>query len=172
MVAKITVTEGEFAGWKTYDLHGTFDQVVGPFYFRPDPDGRMRCAFRAEPKHMNAGGRMHGGCLMTFADIALFQTAYQEMEGASGVTVQLDSTFIDGAWVGELVEATGEVHNFAAAYMAGANADPARIALFLEQLDQYALRASAMARATGSLTAPWAASSASGTPRRILAGVA
>ena len=82
MVAKITVAEGEFAGWRTYDTHGTFDQV---------------------------GGRMHGGCLMTFADIAMFQTAYQEMEGASGVTVQLDSTFIDGAYVGELVEATGEV---------------------------------------------------------------
>ena len=109
MVAKITVTDGEFAGWKTYDTHGTFDQVVGPFYFRPDTDGRMRCAFRAQAKHMNMGGRMHGGCLMTFADIALFQTAYQEMEGKSGVTVQLDSTFIDGAHVGELVEATGEV---------------------------------------------------------------
>ncbi len=109
MVAKITVSEGEFAGWQTYDLQGTFDQVVGPFYFRPDPDGRMRCAFRAEAKHMNAGGRMHGGCLMTFADIALFQTAYQEMEGRSGVTVQLDSTFIDAAYEGELVEATGEV---------------------------------------------------------------
>ena len=69
MVAKITVSEGEFTGWQTYDLHGTFDQVVGPFYFKPDPDGRMRCAFRAEPKHMNAGHRMHGGCLMTFAMI-------------------------------------------------------------------------------------------------------
>ena len=109
MVAKITVAEGEFAGWQTYDLHGTFDTVVGPFYFRPDPDGRMRCAFRAEAKHLNAGHRMHGGCLMTFADIALFQTAYQEMEGASGVTVSLDSTFIDGAYEGELVEAMGEV---------------------------------------------------------------
>lgn len=109
MVAKVTVTDGEFTGWETYDLHGTFDQVVGPFYFRPDPDGRMRCAFRAEAKHMNAGGRMHGGCLMTFADIALFQTAYQEMEGKNGVTVQLDSTLVDGVYEGELVEATGEV---------------------------------------------------------------
>lgn len=109
MVDKVTVTQGEFAGWKTYDTHGTFDQVVGPFYFRPDPDGRMRCAFRAEAKHMNMGGRMHGGCLMTFADIALFQTAYQEMEGKNGVTVQLDSTLVDGVYEGELVEATGEV---------------------------------------------------------------
>ena len=109
MVAKKTITEGEFAGWQTYDLHDTFDGVVGPFYFRPDPDGRMRCAFRAEQKHMNAGDRMHGGCLMTFADIALFQTAYQQMEGSVGVTVQLDSTFVDGVKVGDLVEATGEV---------------------------------------------------------------
>ena len=76
-------------GGRPYDLHDTFDTVVGPFYGRPDPDGHMRCAFRAEQKHMNAGGRMHGGCLMTFADIAMFQIAYQEMEGASGVTVQL-----------------------------------------------------------------------------------
>ena len=109
MVEKITITEGEFSGWQTYDLHGTFDQTVGPGYFKLDADGRMRCAFRAEPKHMNAGDRMHGGCLMTFADISLFQTAYEEMEGKSGVTVQLDSTFIDGARVGELVESTGEV---------------------------------------------------------------
>ena len=109
MVAKITVQDGEFAGWQTYDLKDTFDQVVGPFYFRPDADGRMRCAFRAEQKHMNAGHRMHGGCLMTFADIALFQAAYQQMEGSHGVTVQLDSTFVDAVRVGELVEATGEV---------------------------------------------------------------
>ena len=109
MVAQVAVTEGEFAGWHTYDLHGTFDQVVGPFYFKLDADGRMRCAFRAEEKHMNAGHRMHGGCLMTFADIALFQTAYQQMEGSNGVTVQLDSTLIDGGYVGELIEATGEV---------------------------------------------------------------
>jgi len=109
MVARKTVDEGEFAGWDTYDLKDTFDQVVGPFYFRADPDGRMRCAFRAEQKHMNAGQRMHGGCLMTFADIALFQTAYQQMEGSRGVTVQLDSTFVDAVRVGDLVEATGEV---------------------------------------------------------------
>ena len=110
MVGRITVSEGEFAGWETYEVTDTtFDSTVGPFYRKPDPDGSMRCAFRAEQKHMNFGGRMHGGCLMTFADIALFQTAYQEMEGASGVTVSLDSTFIDGAYVGELVEATGEV---------------------------------------------------------------
>ncbi len=46
---------------------------------------------------------------MTFADIALFQIAYAEMEGRSGVTVQLDSTFVDAGYLGDLIEATGEV---------------------------------------------------------------
>lgn len=36
------------------------------------------------------------------------------------------------------VEATGAVHNFAAAYMYGSAADPDRLALFAEQLDEYA----------------------------------
>jgi uncharacterized protein (TIGR00369 family) len=105
----IMASEGEFAGWQTYNLPQTFDYIVGPFYFRTDPDGKVRCAFRAEERHMNAGHRMHGGCLMTFADMALFQTAHRELEGQAGVTVQLDSTFLDGAVVGDLVEATGEV---------------------------------------------------------------
>jgi uncharacterized protein (TIGR00369 family) len=103
------VAEGEFAGWWRFAARDTFDEIMGPFYFQRGPDGRTRCAFRAEQKHMNAGGRMHGGALMTFADIALFMIAYETMEGHRGVTVQLDSVFLDGAKVGDLVEASGEV---------------------------------------------------------------
>lgn len=103
------VTEGEFAGWRRFGARDTFDAIMGPFYFRRREDGHVCCAFRAEQKHMNAGGRMHGGALMTFADIALFMIAYETMEGTRGVTVQLDSTFLDAARVGDLVEAQGEV---------------------------------------------------------------
>jgi uncharacterized protein (TIGR00369 family) len=103
------VKEGEFAGWHRFSTRDTFDEIMGPFYFTRGDDGRGRCAFRAGQKHMNAGGRMHGGALMTFADIALFMLAYETMEGHRGVTVQLDSTFLDGAKVGDLVEASGEV---------------------------------------------------------------
>lgn len=103
------VEEGEFASWWRFSTRDTFDEIMGPFFFRRGDDGRARCAFRAQQKHMNAGGRMHGGALMTFADIALFMIAYETMEGHRGVTVQLDSTFLDGAKVGDLVEASGEV---------------------------------------------------------------
>jgi len=109
MAAVVTETKGEFAGWSYYDAEESFDSLIGPFYFRRDENGASRCAFRAQQKHMNLGGRVHGGCLMTFADIALFQIAYQEMEGRSGVTVQLDSTFVDAGYAGDLIEATGQV---------------------------------------------------------------
>ena len=63
--------EGEFAGWKMF-ANENFEEAAGPFYWRQDADGRVRCAFRAEAKHTNAGGRLHGGSLMTLADMALF----------------------------------------------------------------------------------------------------
>lgn len=37
------------------------------------------CSFRAERKHMNAVGVMHGGCLMTFADYSLFAIAHEHL---------------------------------------------------------------------------------------------
>ena len=104
---RVEVTEGEFAGWTKF-TNEAFEGVVGPFHFRMD-DGRPRCAFRAEPRHLNAGGRMHGGCLMAVADMALFAIAREAMGGQKGVTVALDSVFLDAGRVGDLVEATGEV---------------------------------------------------------------
>jgi uncharacterized protein (TIGR00369 family) len=58
---------------------------------------------------MNGSGAMHGGCLMTFADYCLFALAQKALAGARGVTVSLNGEFIDAAYVGDLVEGTGEV---------------------------------------------------------------
>ena len=71
----ITVTDGEWAGWQCYPGGDPFEDLAGPFYYRVDADGRKVCAFRAERKHMNGGGFMHGGCVMTFADFCLFVIA-------------------------------------------------------------------------------------------------
>ena len=75
------VTEGEWAGWSLYG-EDPFEDLTGPFYYRRDDNGRLVCAFKAEKKHMNGGGFMHGGCLMTFADYALFIIAMDAPEGA------------------------------------------------------------------------------------------
>ena len=102
------VLEGEWKGWGRYDTD-PFELMTGPFYSRRDEDGQMVCAFRAEKKHMNGGGHMHGGCMATFADYALFMIADEALTGVGSVTASLNCEFVDGASEGELIEARGEV---------------------------------------------------------------
>jgi uncharacterized protein (TIGR00369 family) len=102
------ITEGEWAGWSLWGAD-PFEHHAGPFYTRVEEDGQVRCAFRAEPKHMNGGGFMHGGALMTFADYALFSLAGEALEGVGSVTAQLSGEFVDACVAGDLIEARGEV---------------------------------------------------------------
>ena len=102
------VEEGEFAGWRNW-AQDAFENRAGPFYYREEDDGAAVCAFRAEPRHMNGGGFMHGGCLMTFADFALFSIAHCEMDGQWGVTLNLAADFLAAAKAVQLIEARGEV---------------------------------------------------------------
>ena len=104
----LLITEGEWTGWKVWGSD-PFEWLAGPFYTRKDDSGQAVCAFRAEQKHMNGGGFMHGGCLLTFADYALFCIGDAALEGAGSVTASLHGEFIDAAGVGEFIEARGEV---------------------------------------------------------------
>ena len=100
-------TSGEFAGWRTWS-RDNFETHNGPFYQRMDDDGRIQCAFRVEPKHLNGQGNVHGGCLMAFADYCLSATAAPVLQGP-GVTVSFACEFLDAAREGELVEGMGEI---------------------------------------------------------------
>ena len=103
------IKDGEFAGWSTWENEPFEHDTAGPFYLREDETGKMVAAFRAEHKHMNASGVVHGGALMTFADFALFALAHTGEEDGYGVTVAFTSEFLSGALEGELIEARGEV---------------------------------------------------------------
>lgn len=103
------VDAGEWAGWRTWSGLDPFEDQAGPFYFREDEAGLVTTAFRAEPRHMNGGGFMHGGCMMTFADFSLFAIAWKELADSRAVTVSLSGEFVGPARPGDLVTATGEV---------------------------------------------------------------
>lgn len=103
------LTEGEWAGWYYWGDNDPFESQSGPFFFKKEDDGSVRCAFRAEKKHMNGGGVMHGGCMMTFADYALFAMSWDHLQDSFAVTVSLNSDFVSAGKVGDLVESTGEV---------------------------------------------------------------
>lgn len=104
----VLITEGEWAGWSTWKSDA-FEQRAGPFYERVDENGERVCAFRAAERHMNGAGFMHGGCLLTFADGALFAIAREAMAGSHGVTMNLSGDFLAAVRVGQWVEARGEV---------------------------------------------------------------
>ncbi|HXQ11784.1 MAG TPA: PaaI family thioesterase [Caulobacteraceae bacterium] len=102
------IAAGEWAGWSTYGDE-PFEDHAGPFYARLDDGGQVVCAFRADKHHMNGGGFMHGGCLMTFADYSIFVIARQVLEGHGSVTASMNCEFVDAGREGDLIECRGEV---------------------------------------------------------------
>jgi len=103
-----TLESGEFSGWRFWQ-GDPFETRSGPFFMRREGDGSYTCAFRAEARHMNGGGFMHGGCLLTFADFALFAIATDELAGDHAVTLNLAGDFLGSVQAGALVAARGEV---------------------------------------------------------------
>jgi uncharacterized protein (TIGR00369 family) len=104
-----TEAEGPWAGWSHYPGGDPYEDLAGPFYWKIGDDGRPVCAFRAERKHMNGGGFLHGGCVMSFADFCLFVIAREAIQDAMSVTATFNGEFVGTAHEGDLVTCTGEV---------------------------------------------------------------
>jgi uncharacterized protein (TIGR00369 family) len=104
----VTIESGPWAGWRTWPKD-IFETNTGPFYTRREADGRLVSVFIAEQRHMNGGGFMHGGCMLTFADYACFAIYSEEAGGGAGVTVNLSGDFLSPVSVGDRLEAVGEV---------------------------------------------------------------
>jgi len=85
---------------------GGFNLYAGPFWRLPDEgDGARPYALLVEPKHMNSSGSLHGGVLMTFADIAMSQ-ASRAVSGASRcTTVSLTCDFTGPGKLGDVIVA-------------------------------------------------------------------
>lgn len=108
--APVTLTDGPFAGWLTWGKGGDpFETLCGPLCFRVEADGRARAAFLPEDKHLNGGGVIHGGALMTFADFALFGLAHETLKGQHAVTMTFNCELVGAGVGGVPVYAEGRV---------------------------------------------------------------
>ncbi len=94
-------------GYELAPLNSGFSQTVGPWYRVPDVD-YAQFAFRADERHINSIGIIHGGMMMSFADTLLGQ-AHRKLTGKPAVTTRMTVDFIDAARFGDLVEGKGEV---------------------------------------------------------------
>ena len=95
-------------GWVLQDFKDGFAYEAGPFYFRAER-ATPGVGFYSEPRHANLGGIVHGGALLTLADMALFDICFRARGRFRAVTVTLTSEFLEAAPVGEFIEATGEL---------------------------------------------------------------
>ena len=95
------------AGWKPMPADD-YPALIGPFLARRAGDG-WRYGFVAEQRHLNKGGVVHGGMLVSFADDALGATVWEAVGRQPVTTVQLNTQFIAPVRLGELVEMRAEV---------------------------------------------------------------
>jgi acyl-coenzyme A thioesterase PaaI-like protein len=94
-------------GWTMHTLPETFSYLAGPFYFRDGPTPGV--GFYAEKHHCNMVGIVHGGALLTLADMALFNICFKAIGRFNGVTLTLNSEFLNAGKPDTFIEATGEL---------------------------------------------------------------
>src|SRR5688572_30053145 len=51
---------------------GSFAAQTGRLLFRPEGEGQARCRMFPNESHLNMGGSIHGGAVMSFIDMSLF----------------------------------------------------------------------------------------------------
>jgi uncharacterized protein (TIGR00369 family) len=103
------LSEGEWAGWVPIRGHDPFEDHAGPFFFRADHLAKPLCALRVEKRHTNGSGGVHGGCIMTLVDLALFAIAREALGTSPAVTVSLNGDFAGPAVEGDVLIASGQV---------------------------------------------------------------
>ena len=115
----------EAEGWTR--MSGThFNEAAGPYWVRQEEDGRI-VGLQGEDGHGNGHvGTVHGGVLMTFADIALGIGVVDAVHTRDCVTLQLQMQFVAAAKIGsfltckpELVRGTSQIVFMRGLIMAG-----------------------------------------------------
>ena len=90
-------------GFSETKLADPFEIYVGPVFHEGEL-GTRRFAFRVDERHVNMRGILHGGMLMTFADLSLGQAVWDLTANAPCVTLNMQTQFLKPAKAGDLVE--------------------------------------------------------------------
>jgi len=93
----------------TRTLDGGFNEFVAEMYSKPLGDGRFHCKFKPEPRHLNGGGVVHGGMLMSFADHVLGQTVWFAIGEKPCTTMSLNCDFVSAGKLDEWIEGTAQI---------------------------------------------------------------
>ncbi len=102
--------ELEAAGFTIPYPNDPFEMRSGPFYIGFEPDGSTIVALRAGENQCNGSGVVHGGCLMTLADLAVCYEAIGGDDALRSLTVSLTANFLAPAERGDILKAYPRVN--------------------------------------------------------------
>jgi len=94
-------------GYTPIESSNTFGAINGPIFEKKESDGWVR-GFMPEERHSNMAGIVHGGMLMTFADILLAR-AVLELAKPPFVTLRLVGDFVSPALKHNWVEGRARI---------------------------------------------------------------
>jgi acyl-coenzyme A thioesterase PaaI-like protein len=89
--------DSDFPGWYSWGefKRGSFAAATGKMLFKPDGERRGCCRMFPDESHLNLGGSIHGGAVMSFVDMALFAGGHcAGMTKGHHVTLDLHVHFI------------------------------------------------------------------------------
>ncbi len=85
-------------------------ELIGPLYSRGE-GASLVLGLRAERKHCNLRGSVHGGILATLADVALgYSLAFSTEPPTAAITANLSLDFAGAAKEGDWIEARIDFH--------------------------------------------------------------
>lgn len=90
------------AGFRPFEDREGFIGLTGPYYWCENGDGTVEYGFRADKRHGNPNGVLHGGCFTTFMDTVLgFEII--RTTGRRCATIALDTKFMSNGKVGDWI---------------------------------------------------------------------
>jgi uncharacterized protein (TIGR00369 family) len=101
----------DLAGLVPFGNAAGYHAYMGAIHHDPAkaPGEPRRFAFLPEAKHLNGGGNIHGGVLMSLIDTILGFTAQDGGTAKATATVTLNTDFLSGGVPGEIVWGTAHV---------------------------------------------------------------
>ncbi len=105
-------SDPDHEGWYSWGdfPRGSFAAATGRLLFKPDGRGRAVVRMFPDDNHMNMGGSIHGGAIMSFIDMSMFAGGLcAGMDRAHYVTLDLTTHFIARGQPGKPLDAHVEL---------------------------------------------------------------
>lgn len=93
----------------TLEEDNGFNSFVGPLFHKQIDDETFDFRFKPEQRHLNGGGVVHGGMLMSFADHVLGRTVWEATGQKPSTTMSLNCDFVSPGRLDEWIGGTAQI---------------------------------------------------------------